>query len=50
MNGYKTYTLAILTLIAAVYLFATKAIEVGLFTELVSGALIAAGIRHGIAK
>ncbi len=48
MNGKKTYILGGLSIIAAVYLLATGAIEMGSFTQILSTALVGMGIRHGI--
>ena len=48
INGYKTYIVAGVTAIAAIFLFATGSIEQAQMLQLLSVALTGAGLRHAI--
>lgn len=50
LKGKKTYFFGTLSILAAVYLLATGAIDMGAFTQILSTALVGMGIRAGIAS
>jgi hypothetical protein len=47
--GYKTYIVAALTILAGFWLFASGQVDSSVFLQLLSTALIGAGLRAGIA-
>ena len=48
LKGKKTYIIGILSIIAALHLLITGAIETGQFVSILSTALVGMGIRHGM--
>lgn len=50
LKGKKTYIVGSLSVVAALYLVVTGAIDLGQFTAILSTALVGMGIRNGMAK
>jgi len=50
LNGKKTYIVALISVIAAVFLYTTGQIDIGLLTSITSTAFVGSGLRHGMAK
>lgn len=48
LQGYKTYIVSALSILASVALLMGGYIDVGVFTSIVSTALVGAGIRNSI--
>ena len=50
LRGKKTYTIAIVSISSATYLFATGQLDSGQFMSILSTALVSMGLRAGISN